>query len=154
MTATNYRHGESSTAKHPPTRAYYTWQGMISRCYYPKNIAYHRYGGRGIKVCKRWRDDFLNFLADMGRPPKEKSLDRLNNDGHYTPKNCRWATREEQGNNCINNRLITFGGVTKTLTQWSADNGLTLHALHKRLSAGWTVSAALTKPMRKDRRRK
>jgi hypothetical protein len=71
---------------------------MIARCENPKAQRYERYGGRGIKVCERWRDSFENFLADMGeRPSTEYQIDRYpNNDGNYEPGNCRWATSKQQ----------------------------------------------------------
>jgi hypothetical protein len=71
---------------------------MRNRCNNPTNTNYPSYGGRGIKVCKRW-DDFTVFLADMGEKPEGKTLDRINNDGDYEPGNCRWATRSEQQKN-------------------------------------------------------
>jgi hypothetical protein len=75
-----------------------SWAAMIQRCTNPNNNAYHRYGGRGIKVCKRWHR-FEYFLADMGRRPTGKTLDRINNDGNYSPANCQWATKKQQANN-------------------------------------------------------
>lgn len=78
---------------HPLYRAYW---GMRSRCADKKD---RDYGGRGIKVCQRWVDDFWNFVADMGPRPDGLSLDRKNNDGDYTPDNCRWASRKEQVDN-------------------------------------------------------
>ena len=71
---------------------------MNQRCRNPRDDAFAYYGGRGIKVCKRWRD-FKNFLADMGTRPPEKTLDRQNNEGDYKPSNCRWATHKEQQRN-------------------------------------------------------
>ena len=75
---------------------YSTWKGMRQRCNDPHSKSWKDYGGRGIRICARW-DDFAAFLADMGpKPSPRHSIDRINNDGHYEPDNCRWATREAQ----------------------------------------------------------
>lgn len=71
---------------------------MLNRCSNPNNQAYRYYGGRGIAVCERWRD-FVNFLADMGEAPADKSIDRIDVNGNYEPGNCRWATDTEQSRN-------------------------------------------------------
>jgi hypothetical protein len=86
-------HGQSDTP------AYQSWQGMRQRCRNPKATQYAAYGGRGIKVCDRWLHSFKNFLADMGKRPAGKTLDRINVDGNYEPGNCRWATQTVQANN-------------------------------------------------------
>src|SRR5262249_3821224 len=83
-----------------PRQEYNVWHGMRGRCYDPNNSQYARYGGRGIRVCERWRDDFMAFLSDMGpRPSRAYTLDRLDNDRDYALENCRWATRYQQAHN-------------------------------------------------------
>jgi len=98
-------------------KAYGAWQAMRDRCSNPNRSDYHRYGGRGIKVCKRW-DKFETFYADMGDPPPGETLDRINNDGDYKPSNCRWASRKEQVYNSSRIKRITVGRQTKPLREW------------------------------------
>lgn len=75
---------------------YGAWNQMINRCHNPRNSSYGRYGARGVRVCERWRDDFRNFLADMGERPEGMTLDRIDPYGDYEPSNCRWATMKQQ----------------------------------------------------------
>lgn len=98
-----------------------SWQAMLDRCYNKNNVSYKRYGGRGIKVCKRWRYSFENFFSDMGLKPTPKhSLDRYpNNDGNYEPSNCRWATRKEQQRNRSNTPFLEYNGQRLTLQEWA-----------------------------------
>lgn len=92
----NFRHGHAYDGK--TTREYHAWVGMLQRCTNRRSPKWKDYGGRGIKVCARWRD-FRNFLADMGLAPKGKTLDRRINSGDYAPRNCRWATPKQQAIN-------------------------------------------------------
>jgi hypothetical protein len=130
------------------TKEYQSWTDMISRCYNPNVKKYPRYGGRGIKVCERWHL-FSNFLADMGPCPPGLTLDRENNDGDYTPENCRWATQVEQQRNRSNNRYLTLNGESHCLKEWSELRNIPWKCLDHRKRSGWSDERALTTPSRK-----
>lgn len=137
----NTRHGGCRDGR--ATREYTTWAGMNQRCYDPKTKAYHRYGGRGITVCDRWRNSFEAFLEDMGKKPAGMSIDRIDNNGNYEPGNCRWATQREQTRNQRTNRWVTVNGETRVLVEWCEMVGLKQKLVLLRLHRGWTPEEAL-----------
>lgn len=130
------------------TVEYFTWKAIKSRCYNAKNQDYHIYGGRGIEVCERWRQDFFAFYADMGqRPGPHYSIDRYpDTSGNYEPANCRWATASQQANNMRANRLITHAGRTQTLAQWGKEAIVSYDRFRMRLNEGWPFDLAMTTP--------
>lgn len=138
--------------KHHMTNSheYSSWGSMIQRCENANHAAFKNYGGRGVKICKEWRNSFETFLKDMGpRPSLKHSLDRFpNNDGNYEPGNCRWATIAEQHLNRRDNRLVTFENETKTLSEWAVSKNIPFDVLAKRIEAGWDVEKALNQPRR------
>lgn len=140
----SYIHGKSGS------KIYITYRNMISRCYNSKNSQYKNYGERGITVCDRWRtkpNGFLFFLEDMGEAPSGTSLDRINNNGPYSPDNCKWSTPEEQGRNKSNNRRITYQGITLNIRDWERKLGFPGKVINDRLRRGWSEERALTTPL-------
>jgi hypothetical protein len=139
----NYKHGH--TWRGGVTPIYRAWRSMNERCYRISHLAYHRYGGRGITVCSRWRNSFEAFAQDIGVRPEGTSLGRIDNDGNYEPSNCCWQTKEEQDNNKCTNVFFTHQGSTLTLQQWARKTGIKQVTLHARIFRyGWTPERALT----------
>lgn len=102
MTIAKQRFGRKNGVHYAKMTEYNSWSNMCYRCSNPNNPRYEHYGGRGIKVCARWREKrgFLNFLDDMGlKPGPEYSINRIDNDGDYTPENCEWGTPRQQAIN-------------------------------------------------------
>lgn len=126
---------------------YRTWRAMIDRCHKPNDVNYPHYGARGIRVCDRWQN-FVNFLEDMGEPSYDETLGRVDNDGNYTPKNCRWETAFEQANNRRTNKILTFNGETHTIMEWARKLKVSPSALYKRAEYGWNTERILTTPVR------
>lgn len=125
------------------TPTYRSWSNALDRCRNKKNSKYKYYGGRGIKMCRRWWK-FANFLADMGvRPLGKISLDRIDNDGNYEPGNCRWATKKEQARNCRSNIHYTLNGVSKPLSAWTEEYGVRYKLAHARIKRGLSLKAVL-----------
>jgi hypothetical protein len=101
------------------------------------------YGGRGIKVCQRWSDSFENFLADMGIRPTGTTIERIDNNGDYTPENCRWAPEAEQARNRRSTIMIERDGVTKCVKDWCEELGLNVDRIYGRIRRGESPSEAL-----------
>lgn len=130
MDRKNQRHGKSYTPE------YGAWRDMLQRCNNPSNASYFRYGGRGISVCNRWQDSFMNFWNDMGPRPEGKfSIERKNNNGNYTPKNCHWVPMFQQAANTRKNRRID--GVIQSHV--ARNLGVTLTCIRRRLRYGQPV---------------
>lgn len=124
---------------------YRSWEAMKSRCYRIKDKDYHRYGGKGIKVCERWLHDFETFLADMG-PISEtvyQTLDRKDGTKDYTPENCKWSDIYEQNANRSNSVLLTINNETKTARQWAKIRNINYVTLLGRVKRGWATERAL-----------
>lgn len=126
---------------------------MVQRCTNPKSPAYHRYGGRGIEICARWRH-FKHFLEDMGPRPIGTSLDREDNDKGYEPGNCRWATQRAQMRNTSRNKHIEIDGVVKTLAEWCDIYGVDAQTVTNRVQRrGVSWAQAFTARPHKGSRR-
>jgi hypothetical protein len=135
------RHGMSGT------RIHHKWLQMKQRCLRQTHPRYADYGGRGIKVCDRWMT-FENFLEDMGVPAPGMSLDRIDNDGDYSPENCRWVDASTQNRNKRCNLRISNGRTTLTLVEWSELTGIAAHTIRTRIARdGWDPKQAVETPV-------
>ena len=135
------RRGLSNTAE------FRAWNSMRQRCNDRNFKQYADYGGRGITICERWAD-FFSFLADMGKKPTPKhTIDRIDNSKGYSPENCHWATRAEQGRNTRRNRWLTHKGETLCVADWEIRRGFKPHTIHQRLKSGWSVADAIETPL-------
>ena len=155
---THTMHGLSSY------KEYGRWMGIRVRCFDPREPKYSCYGGRGITVCKHWVESFKNFFDDMGTAPQGTTIDRIDNNLHYScghcdeclkngwKANCRWATNSEQCNNTRRNRLLTVDGITKTVTEWSRHNLVSVATIRGRLRRGRTARECVD-PIKRDRRK-
>ena len=137
----SYKHG---LTQHP---IYGTYHQMKNRCYNPNDSRYRDYGGRGITICSKWRYSVVNFLDDMGERPPGTTLDRIDNDGPYSPENCRWATSYQQGSNTRKNHWLEHDGQRLTVAQWARRLNVNQSTIYSRLRYGWSISDALTRPI-------
>lgn len=146
MRALNRTHGATDS----PT--FQSWMRMRHRCSKPNSKDYKRYGGRGIAVCERWAL-FENFLADMGERPPGMTLDRIDNNGPYSPENCRWATASQQQRNKRNSQRLTYRNETMSVMDWADRVGIPWYRVKSRLRLGWDIEHALFVPYSRGRRR-
>ena len=134
------------------TRLHRIWKAMKYRCSNPSAQYFHRYGGRGISVCEAWRTSFIAFheWAMQHGYRDDLSIDRIDNDGDYTPENCRWVAMDTQARNTRQNRFITAFGLTKCLEDWASDLScaVDISTLRKRLRLGWEFEKAFSLPPR------
>lgn len=153
-------HGRTRTVE------YSIYRNILNRCYDTKNAKYHRYGGRGIRMCLYYREDFSNFLADVGiRPSTSHSIDRIDNDGNYSCGHCaeclqndwtanlRWTTKDIQARNSTTATMITWNEKTQCIKDWAHELGISYTTLQQRFHPGygtkaWSVEKALTTPVR------
>jgi hypothetical protein len=139
----NTIHGLSESSE------YLSWASMKQRCSNRKNIGFHLYGGRGIKVCERWNDSFCDFYADMGaKPSATHSIDRFpDKNGNYEPGNCRWATPSEQVRNRRTTIVFSVDGLTMPLAEWSEFTGISRDGIALRIKRGWSADEAICLPL-------
>lgn len=131
----NLTHGHSASGSQSPE--YRSWAHMVARCTNPKHKDFRRYGGRGIAVCKEWRESFALFLHCVGpRPSAGHSIDRIENARGYEPGNVRWATRLEQSRNQSRLVKVTIGSESMLVVDWIARTGMSRSVYHKRRRAG------------------
>lgn len=132
-------HGMSKSAPE-----YYIWGSMKQRCLNPNVRNWADYGGRGITVCDRWIESFEAFYADMGpRPTPLHSIDRIDNDDGYHPKNCEWSDLDHQVRNRRSNIVVTLDGVEMVLTDAARISGVKYTTARARLVRGWSLNRAL-----------
>lgn len=148
--------------KHP---LYGLWLQVLYRCEKTTHVAYHHYGGRGIRVCEGWHD-IKNFIQDNAeRPSRKYTLDRIDNNGHYScgkcseclqnewPANCQWSTKQVQNNHTRQNRMITINNRTQSMADWARENGLKYRTVRGRIERGWDDIEAVSVPLQRGGRR-
>lgn len=130
---------------------YQAWCAMVARCECKTHQNYKNYGGRGISVCREWRESYETFFASLGtRPTPGRSLDRINNDGNYEPGNVRWATKVQQNRNRRVTVKYEFNGMVLSLAEWESIVGIKARVIYSRIhDYGWSVEKALTAPCTK-----
>lgn len=131
------------------TRVYRIYAKIKRRCFVHDDVAYPRYGGRGITMCDEWKNSFEAFSqwAYSNGYRDDLSIDRIDNDGNYCPENCRWADAYCQSNNKRNNRVFEYKGKTQTLAEWCREMKMDYKVVWYRVSVGWNFENAITTPV-------
>jgi hypothetical protein len=156
----HFKHGHAPRSGR--SAEYLSWKAMLARCTNKKASHWNRYGGRGIRICRRWASSFKSFYSDMGSKPSPRhSIDRKKNDLHYScgkcsdckrngwKSNCRWATPSEQLNNTSRTVRISFNGKTDSIANWARRVRIGYKTLLARLRQyGWSTEDAITRPVR------
>lgn len=146
-------HGHTRGRRHTPE--YKAWLHLIDRCENKNCKNYSDYGGRGIAVCKEWRESFAAFFAHIGPRPSGTQLDRIDNNRGYEPGNVRWTTRAVQCRNRRSNHFFTHDGKTMCLKDWAAHFGIKYLVVWKRINWGnWPFEKAMTTPVRQSTKTK
>ena len=130
------------------TKLYSVWQGMLKRCHRPGSHNYGMYGARGISVCDEWCNDFMVFhkWAIANGYKDGLAIDRIDNDGNYSPDNCRWATSKVNGNNRRTNKIVEYNGESKTVSQWASFFGVDYDIFYARMrNEGFSIDKYLKK---------
>lgn len=142
-------HGQSGSRLHR------IWVGMKQRCTNTNRASYENYGGRGIRVCDEWANDFAAFLDWAAKTgyKDDLSIDRIDFDGNYCPENCRWATMYDQQRNKANNRIVSTEDGEVVLSDYCKKQGLPYHMVLKRVLRGWDTQKAIETPPLKGRKR-
>lgn len=127
-----------------------TWQGIIRRCFNPKCNDYKYYGGRGIGVAAEWVDGFINFYqwAVCNGYDNKLQIDRIDNNGDYSPDNCRWVTKKDNTRNKRDSIYITIGGISKHIKEWAEISGINYDTLRARYNNGWPADRLLITPVK------
>lgn len=139
-----------SVTKHGKTDSghYGRWHNMMDRCYNEKCLSYKNYGARGVKVCERWHD-VSNYVDDIeGGHFENAELDRIDNDGDYSPNNTKWSTKSQNCRNRQNTRFLAHGGKSQCVADWADETGISLKIICERIDRqGWSIERALTEPV-------
>ena len=126
---------------------------MKNRCYNPKHKNYLNYNGKGISICDEWKNDFELFYdwSISNGYKKGLSIDRVNNNGNYEPKNCRWVTKREQMWNTSKNKIIEYKNENRCLAEWCDILNLNYETIQSRFHRGWSIDKSFETPIRKKR---